>query len=137
MNKKTSEIRELIWDRAKILEKKKNYSLVEQLQLCVFNWTRAERVAKIKKLPEGRKSGLFYLTVPGTVTEDNIWVYRGKVTEQKKLPEIREPIWARAKILVKKMKLLVFIEHGVVSLFSYGFLTPLASWFLLDKTFIN
>jgi len=25
------------------------------------------------------------------------------------------------------MKLLVFIEHGVVSLFSYGFLTPLAS----------
>jgi len=38
---------------------------------------------------------------------------------------------------MKKMKLLVFIEHGVIFLFSYGFLTPLASWFLLDKTFIN
>jgi len=35
------------------------------------------------------------------------------------------------------MKLLVFIEHFVVSLFSYGFLTPLASCFLLDKMFLD
>ena len=55
MNKKTSEIRELIWDRAKILEKKKNYSLVEQLQLCVFNWTRTKRVDKTKKPSEIRE----------------------------------------------------------------------------------
>ncbi|WP_206696042.1 hypothetical protein, partial [Streptococcus pseudopneumoniae] len=45
----------------------------------------------------------------------------------KKPSEVRELILARAKILVKKMKLLVLIEHCVLSLFSYGFLTPLAS----------
>ena len=58
-------------------------------------------------------------------------------TLMKKPTEVRELIWTQAKILVKKMKLLVFIEHGILSLFSYGFLTPLASWFLLDKPFID
>ena len=44
-----------------------------------------------------------------------------------KLPsESRELFWTRAKILVKKMKLLVFFKHDVVPLFSYGFFTPLA-----------
>ena len=45
-------------------------------------------------------------------------------TSIKKSSEVRELIWARAKILVKKMKLLVFIEHGVVSLFHTDFLRP-------------
>ncbi|MFR7020336.1 hypothetical protein ACLVPJ_15815, partial [Streptococcus pneumoniae] len=48
-------------------------------------------------------------------------------TSIKKPSEVRELILARAKILMKKMKLLVLIEHCVISLFSYGFLTPLAS----------
>ena len=39
-------------------------------------------LVKQKNLPEGRISGLFYLTVLGTVTEDYTWVYRGKVTTQ-------------------------------------------------------
>jgi len=30
-----------------------------------------ENVSKTKNLPEGRKSGLFYITVLGTVTNDN------------------------------------------------------------------
>ena len=135
--KKPSEVRELIWTRDKNLVNKKIY-------------------------PKRELSGLFYLSVLEIVTEDHTWIYRGKVTKikrllnrvalfqdmlnrtqpkhlakSKKLPEVRELIWARAKILVKKMKLLVFIEHCVVSLFSYGFLSPLASWFLLDKTFID
>ena len=58
---------------------------------------------KQKISPKGDHSGLFYLTVLGTVTEDNTWVYQGKVTEQKKLPEVRELIWARAKIHEKKL----------------------------------
>ena len=45
-------------------------------------WARAKILVKQKNLPEGRISGLFYLTVLGTVTEDYTWVYRGKVTTQ-------------------------------------------------------
>ena len=45
----------------------------------------------------------------------------------KKPSENQRADFQRVKVLVKKMKLLVFIEHGVLSLFSYGFLTPLAS----------
>ena len=71
---------------------------------------------------------------------DTIWVFVVSkiVTDKtliKKPSEVRELIWARAKILVKKMILLAFIEHGVISLFSYRFLTPSASSFLLDKNF--
>jgi len=35
---------------------------------------------KQKISPKGDHSGLFYLTVLGTVTEDYTWVYRGKKT---------------------------------------------------------
>ena len=57
--KKPSEARELIWARAKIL-------------------------VKIKISPKGDRSGLFYLTMLGTVAEDYTRVYRGKVTTQRK-----------------------------------------------------
>ena len=104
----------------------------------MLNWTRPKHLAKKIKFP---RNWSFCANFP--IFALCFWrpLYLVNWTRPKHLAkkpsEVRELIWARAKILVKKMKFLVFIEHCVLSLFSYGFLTPLASWFLLDKTFID
>ena len=54
-------------------------------------------LVKQKISPKGDHSGLFYLTVLGTVTEDNTLVYRGRVTKVKKLSE-----YQRAQVLLDK-----------------------------------
>jgi len=81
-------VSKIVTDKTSIKKPSDNRELIQRLY---------ENFSETKNLPEGRWSGLFYLTVLGTVTEDNTLVYRGRVTKVKKLSE-----YQRAQVLLDK-----------------------------------